>query len=241
MSSARRSVSGERMDRALSGLAAFDLDHQLGRALGQLPHGAVEGRAIEGATTSESRLANLSATGAAFVDGAAGRRQVQKRLPQAARLAPAGTNLRCSSWATARETLVLCMWVWAPTALPVMTPYWPSVTSTRHSGIPIPGSAGHRRARAWETRLESTLSLWGNSRAGAGRSRRVLNWRGAIMDRTGIHHGVGPRCSGRRAPRTAARKLRRQHGRIFPRARNGDGRRVSGASWASNIGERVTG
>jgi len=30
------------------------------------------------------------------------------------------------------------MWLWAPIALPVFMPYWPSVTSTRHSGTPMP-------------------------------------------------------------------------------------------------------
>ena len=74
-----------------------------------------------------------------FVDRAAGGRQRQERL-RACRpgWSCRDTSLRCSNWATARETLVLCMWVWAPTALPVMTPFSPSVTSTRHSGIPIP-------------------------------------------------------------------------------------------------------
>ena len=52
--------------------------------------------------------------------------------------APRHAACAVSSSATARDTLVLCMWLWAPIALPVIMPYWPSVTSTRHSGTPMP-------------------------------------------------------------------------------------------------------
>jgi len=45
----------------------------------------------------------------------------------------AAPDFRCSSCATARETLVLCMWVRAPIALPVMTSCWPRLTRIRHS------------------------------------------------------------------------------------------------------------
>src|SRR5580704_10609520 len=62
----------------------------------------------------------------------------RKDSRMSARLARRTRSLRCSMSATARDTLVLCIWVWAPMALPVMTPYWPSVTSTRHSGTPMP-------------------------------------------------------------------------------------------------------
>src|ERR1700733_7936076 len=62
----------------------------------------------------------------------------RKDSRMSARLVRRTKSLRCSMSATARETLVFCMWVWAPMAFPVMTPYWPSVTSTRHSGTPMP-------------------------------------------------------------------------------------------------------
>src|SRR5580658_2090060 len=91
-----------------------------------------------GVKISVRRCANSSACGASSSYMA---RPVavseRKDSRMSARLLRRARSLRFSRSATARDTLVLCMWVWAPIALPVITPYWPSVTSTRHSGTPI--------------------------------------------------------------------------------------------------------
>ena len=69
-----------------------------------------------------------------------GRRELQVNIPSRRGEREecfAQISLRRSSNATARDTLVLCMWLWAPIALAVIAPNSPSVTSTRHSGTPI--------------------------------------------------------------------------------------------------------
>ena len=66
---------------------------------------------------------------------------VRKASRRSERFTRRETNLSRSSCATARDTLVLCMWVRSPIALPVMTPCSPSVTRTRHSGMEIPCGA----------------------------------------------------------------------------------------------------
>src|SRR5579864_233631 len=92
-----------------------------------------------GVRISVSRLAKSSACGATssyIARPPAVSESKDSRL--SARFERRSKSLRSSISATARDTLVLCIWVCAPMALPVMTPYWPSVTSTRHSGTPMP-------------------------------------------------------------------------------------------------------
>src|SRR5271166_5585805 len=91
-----------------------------------------------GSTTADNRFMKSSARGASssYTERPAGVR-VRNDSRRSARFARRAMNLRSSSCATARETLVLCMWVCAPIALPVITPFSPRITNTLHSGIPI--------------------------------------------------------------------------------------------------------
>ena len=124
----------------ISNLAAFAFGDQLGRAFGQLLHGAVEGGTVGGCDHLGKPIHELErARGELLVDRAAGRRQRQEGFSKIGAICAPGTGICAARVAPRPATLWSCACgSAAPTALPVITPFSPSVTSTRHSGIPIP-------------------------------------------------------------------------------------------------------
>src|SRR5262245_2588226 len=107
------------------------------------------------------------------------------------------------------------MWVWAPTSLPVIPPFSPRVTSTRHSGIPIPRRP-YTRVSAWDTRLDSTLSRCGRkssslsstASAGAEAACATPSRTGPefIIDRApGVERSIGASTAGEHRPKISSR------------------------------------